>query len=93
MVLIISLTTLNPKISVDNGFEIFVNKSFWFHLGNTFNEEDFDTMIFAAIKEREQYIVTKNKMEINWDPKIAEALFNSKFISSRVLHYLMFYSC
>ena len=50
-------------------------------------------MIFAAIKEREQYIVTKNKMEINWDPKIAEALFNSKFISSRVLHYLMFYSC
>ena len=61
MVLIISLTMLNPKISVDNGFEIFVNKSFWFHLGNTFNEEDFDTMIFAAIKEREQYIVTKIK--------------------------------
>ena len=43
-------------------------------LGKTFNEKDFDTMIFAAIKEREQYIVQKKKMEINWDPKIASAL-------------------
>ena len=39
-------------------------------------------MIFAAIKEREQYIVQKNKMEIKIDPKIAEALKNSQFISS-----------
>ena len=41
-------------------------------------------MIFAAIKEREQYIVQKNKMEISWDPKIAAALYNSQFISSKV---------
>ena len=54
-------------------------------LGNTFNEEDYDTMIFAAIKEREQYIVQKNKMEINWDPKIASAIYNSQFISSKVI--------
>ena len=31
-------------------------------------------MIFAAVKEREQYIIQKNKMEIRWDPKIAAAL-------------------
>ena len=42
-----------------------VNAQITKNLGNTFNEEDFDTMIFAAIKEREQYIVQKNKMEIN----------------------------
>ena len=41
-------------------------------------------MIFAAIKEREQYIVQKNKMEISWDPKIAAALYNSQFVSSKV---------
>ena len=55
------------------------------YLGNTFNEEDFDIMIFAAIKEREQYILTKNKMEITWDPKIAAALMNSQFVSSKYL--------
>ena len=41
-------------------------------------------MIFAAIKEREQYIVQKNKMEISWDPKIAAALYNSQFVSRKV---------
>ena len=41
-------------------------------------------MIFAAIKDREQYIVQKNKMEISWDPKIAAALYNSQFVSSKV---------
>ena len=41
-------------------------------------------MIFAAIKEREQYIVQKNKMEISWDPKIDAALYNSQLVSSKV---------
>ena len=46
-------------------------------------------MIFAAVKEREQYIVQKNKMEISWDPKIAAALHNSQFISSLIFVIIM----
>ena len=41
-------------------------------------------MIFAAIKEREQFIMQKNIMEISWDPKIAAALYNSHIVSSKV---------
>ena len=34
------------------------------NLGNTFNEEDFDTMIYAAIKEREIHIIQKIKWKL-----------------------------
>lgn len=42
-------------------------------------------MIYAAIKKREKHIVFKNKMEIKVDPRIAQALEASSFISSKLL--------
>ena len=58
------------------------------NLGNTFNEEDFDAMIYTAIKEREMHIIQKNKIEIICDQKISLALQNSQFISSNNLNLL-----
>ena len=49
-------------------------------------------MIFGAIKEREQCIIQKNRMEIVWDSKLALALQNSQFISSKALFILIVYS-
>ena len=40
-------------------------------IGNTFNEDDFETMIYDAIKNREQKIIDKNSMEINVESRIA----------------------
>ena len=42
-------------------------------------------MIYSAIKKREEHIISKNKMEIRLHPRIAQAINDSKFISSIVL--------
>ena len=60
--------------------------------GNTFNSEDFDLMIYSAIKKREELIVSKNKMEIKLHPRIAQAVHDSSFISSIILLLIIFNS-
>ena len=52
--------------------------------GNTFNSEDFDMMIYSAIKKKEEHIVSKNKMKIKLHPRIAQAVHDSNIISSTV---------
>ena len=92
MEMTILLMMLKIKTYADNGYEICVFFIQLFYLGNTFNEEDFDTMIFDAIKEREQCIIQRNRMEIVWDSKLALALQNSQLISSKALFILIEYS-
>ena len=41
---------VESKISIDSGSETYVINYTFTLLGNTFNKEDFDTMIFAALK-------------------------------------------
>ena len=72
----------NQKLLTDNGSAIYVILNHLIFTGNTFNEDDFDTIIYDAIKSREQKIIDKNKMEINLEFRIANAINNSQFISS-----------
>ena len=52
------------------------------NLGNTFNEEKFREMISQAIKEREEFIISKNSMVITADSRIVNALNSSSMLSS-----------
>ena len=74
---------LSLKLLTDNGSVIYVISIYLLFIGNTFNEDDFDTMIYDAIKNREQKIIDKNSMEINVESRIANAINNSQFISSK----------
>ena len=54
-------------------------------VGNTLNEHDFKTIIDVAIKERESYILNKNSMIIDTNPRIANAINLSSMLSSNSL--------
>ena len=73
------------RILIDNGYEIYVKFCVNYVLGNTLNSLDFNLLIYSAIKKREEHIVSKNKMEILLQPRIAKAIKESNFISSIVL--------
>ena len=51
-------------------------------VGNTFEQESFKLLITKAIKEREEFILRKNWMEIATDPRIVEALISFSMLSS-----------
>ena len=53
------------------------------NIGNTFNEEKFKLIISKIIKEEENFISTKNWMEITTDSKIVAALNSSSILSSK----------
>ena len=57
--------------------------------GNSFNEEGFKTMITEAIKEREQFIISKNSMIITIDSRIVEALNSLSMLSSMNIYIMI----
>ena len=63
---------------------------FIINVGNTLNQEDFETFIAEAVKERQDKYVQKYNMEIQTDPRIVEAFEMSNFVSSkRCLNYYL----
>ena len=52
-------------------------------VGNTFDHENFKLLITKTIKEREEFILSKNWMEIATDPRIVKALISSSMLSSK----------
>ena len=51
--------------------------------GNSLNEDEFKLFIQEAIENRKEYIFKKHSMEIEVDPRIAEAVSKSAMVSSK----------
>ena len=51
-------------------------------VGNTLNESDFKEFIDNIIKQRENFILNKNSMEIKIDSRIVKVIQHSSMISS-----------
>ena len=49
-------------------------------VGSTFGQENFKLLIIKAIKEREEFILSKSWMEIATDPRIVKALIPSSML-------------
>lgn len=49
------------------------------------NQHQFETMVQDAITDRELILTEKNDLEFKTHPKIAKAILDSSFVSSRVL--------
>ena len=79
----IFLKITERSISIDNGWLTYVLSLTYFALGNTLEEEKFKLLINSAIREREEFILKKNSMEIDADYRIALALNSSSMISSK----------
>ena len=61
-----------------------------FYKGNTFNEEKFKELVSNAIKSRERHIIETNSLEIKTEKRIADAIMNSSFISSKISAFMYF---
>ena len=52
-------------------------------IGNTFEQEEFETFISEAVKERQDKFIEKYNMELQTDPRIVKAFEMSNFVSSK----------
>ena len=71
------------ELLIGNGCVMCVRlKSSIFKIGNTLNEKEFKEMIGDAIIKRQESILESKSMEIDIDPRIAEAINKSSMLSS-----------
>ena len=79
----IFLKITERSISIDNGWITYIFYLTYFALWNTLEEEKFKLLINSAIREREEFILKKNSMEIDADYRTALVLNSSSMISSK----------